>query len=326
MTAKFGVRLRTQREEKGVSLEEISRQTKIKVSLLEALERNDLTYWPRGLFGRAYLKSYAQHVGLDAEPLLAEFEQLHPAPPEEFWMPASAETGFSSAIRSAVGSIPALLRRERTDRTAAVAPAAPSPGRAIAAAAIDTRELPIRRGEAPAVPPHEEVPAEEVIPPLNEHLQSTPDIAPLADICTRIQQADHPRQLLPVLGDVVQMIEAKGLILWLWDSTTAALKPWLAHGYSSQLVAQLPCVRRDDDNAIAAAFRTEDTCIVDKGSGETGAIVVPLIGNSRCLGALALELRDGGERRPFVRDAAVVVATLLVPFADIAPIRAAATA
>ena len=327
MTAKLGVRLRTQREEKGVSLEEISRQTKIKVSLLEALERNDLTYWPRGLFGRAYLKSYAQHVGLDAEPLLAEFEQLHPAPPEEFWMPASAEMGFSSAIRSAVGSIPSLLRRERNNRPAAVAAsAAPSPERALASAAVDTQELTTRRDEAPTVPAREEVPAEEVIPPLNEHLQTTPDIAALADICTRIQQADHPRQLLPVLGDVVQMIEAKGLILWLWDSTTAALKPWLAHGYSSQLVAQLPCVRRDDDNAIAAAFRTEDTCIVDKGSGETGAIVVPLIGNSRCLGALALELRDGGERRPFVRDAAVVVATLLVPFADIAPIRAAATA
>ena len=30
----------------------------------------------------------------NAEPLLAEFEQLHPAPHEEFWMPASAETGF----------------------------------------------------------------------------------------------------------------------------------------------------------------------------------------------------------------------------------------
>src|ERR1044071_2836017 len=102
MTANFGVRLRTQREEKGVSLEDISRHTKIKVSLLEALERNDLTYWPRGLFGRAYLKSYAQHVGLDIEPLLAEFLQLHPDPPDEFWVPASAETGFSSAIRSAV--------------------------------------------------------------------------------------------------------------------------------------------------------------------------------------------------------------------------------
>jgi transcriptional regulator with XRE-family HTH domain len=328
MTATFGARLRTQREEKGVSLDEISRQTKIKVSLLDALERNNLTYWPHGLFGRAYIRSYGEVIGLEPEPLLAEFLQVHPDPPQE--LPTAApQTGFSSAIRSAVGAIPALLRRgERVERTEPVAgaPAALSPDRAIASASVETRELPMRRGEEPAAPPRAEIPAAETIAPVSDRSSATPQIAALADLCTRIQQADHPRQLLPVLGEVAQMIEAKGLVLWLWDSTTAGLKPWLSHGYSSQLVAQLPCVRRDDDNAIAASFRTADTCIVDKGFGETGAIVVPLIGNSRCLGALALELRDGGERRPFVRDAAVVVATLLVPFADGAPLRAAATA
>ena len=321
MTTTFGARLRTQREEKGVSLEDISRNTKIKVSLLEALERGDLTYWPRGLFGRAYLKSYAQQVGLDTEPLLAEFLQLHPNPPEEFWMPASAETGFSSAIRSAVGAIPALLRRpDRLERaeTNASAPVTPSSARGMARAPAEMAETPaplhgeVQRQEQLADSPREEMPA--------------PRIGALADLCTRIQHAEHPRQLLPVLGGVAQMLEAKGLVVWLWDSTAAGLKPWLSHGYSSQLVAQLPCVRREDDNAIAASFRTADTCIVDKGPGEMGAVVVPLIAGSRCLGALALELRDGAERRPFVRDAAVVVATLLVSFADTAPLPAAATA
>jgi helix-turn-helix protein len=330
MTETFGARLRTQREEKGVSLDHISRHTKIKVSLLEALERDDLTYWPHGLFGRAYIRSYAQLVGLESEPLIGEFLQLHPDPPDELAIAAAAPPpGFSSAIRSAVGAIPALLwGGERIERSVkrANTPATPVSRPMTAAPSLDTSELPASHLEERS---HEDRLLFEIMATPNEQSEpssSTPEIAVLADLCTRIQHADNPRQLLPVLSAVAQMLEARGLVLWLWDSTAAALRPWLAHGYSSRVMAQLPNVRREDDNAIAASFRTADTCIVDKGAGETGAIVVPLIGGSRCLGALALELRDGAERRPFVRDAAVVIATLLVPFAEATPLPAAATA
>jgi transcriptional regulator with XRE-family HTH domain len=74
----FGSRLRTQRERRGVTLESIVDSTKIKLSLLEALERGDASQWPRGLFRRAYLRDYACAIGLPAEPLVAEFVQLFP--------------------------------------------------------------------------------------------------------------------------------------------------------------------------------------------------------------------------------------------------------
>ena len=74
----FGSRLRTQRERRGVSLESIVDSTKIKLSLLEALERGDASQWPRGLFRRAYIRDYANAIGMAAEPLVAEFVKLFP--------------------------------------------------------------------------------------------------------------------------------------------------------------------------------------------------------------------------------------------------------
>src|SRR5436190_7107787 len=111
MHSTFGARLRAQREKHDISLAEISRQTKIKASLLESLERDDLTWWPRGIFGRAYLRSYAKAIGVAPEPLIPEFLELHPDPPDEFAIAeARHQAGLSSAIRSAVGAIPGLRR------------------------------------------------------------------------------------------------------------------------------------------------------------------------------------------------------------------------
>ena len=74
----FGSRLRTQRERRGVTLESIADSTKIKRSLLEALERGDASQWPRGIFRRAYLRNYASAIDLPAEALVAEFVNLFP--------------------------------------------------------------------------------------------------------------------------------------------------------------------------------------------------------------------------------------------------------
>ncbi|HEY9466695.1 MAG TPA: helix-turn-helix domain-containing protein, partial [Vicinamibacterales bacterium] len=77
MTSTFGERLRLHREERQISLAAVSEQTKIKLSLLEALERDDLSHWPLGLFGRSYIRSYAQAIGLDPTATLREFLARH---------------------------------------------------------------------------------------------------------------------------------------------------------------------------------------------------------------------------------------------------------
>jgi cytoskeletal protein RodZ len=69
----FGNRMKRQREERGVSLRRIADATKISVSALEALERNDISRLPGGIFSRAFVRSYAIEIGLDPEQTVRDF-------------------------------------------------------------------------------------------------------------------------------------------------------------------------------------------------------------------------------------------------------------
>ena len=80
----FGGKLRQARERRGVSLRQIAASTKISLAVLEALERNDVSRLPGGIFTRAFLRSYAAEIGLDPEEtvreFLARFDQGSPSP------------------------------------------------------------------------------------------------------------------------------------------------------------------------------------------------------------------------------------------------------
>ena len=73
LSGDVGSRLRTAREAKKISLRDIANTTKISVSALEALEQNDVTELPGGIFTRAFLRSYASEVGLDPEETVRDF-------------------------------------------------------------------------------------------------------------------------------------------------------------------------------------------------------------------------------------------------------------
>lgn len=80
----FGPRLKAHREGRGIPLQHIADSTKIGMALLAALERNDLSQWPKGIFRRAFLRAYAKAIDIPFEPVWAEFVQLFPedgAPP-----------------------------------------------------------------------------------------------------------------------------------------------------------------------------------------------------------------------------------------------------
>ena len=63
----LGEQLRRAREARGVSLREISEQTRITMRHLEAIESDDYKQLPGGIFNKSFIKSYARHVGFDEQ-------------------------------------------------------------------------------------------------------------------------------------------------------------------------------------------------------------------------------------------------------------------
>jgi hypothetical protein len=72
----FCARLKSERERRGTSIEAIAASTKIKGSLLDALERGDLSRWPKGIYCRAFFRDYVSAIGLPADPTVSEFLEL----------------------------------------------------------------------------------------------------------------------------------------------------------------------------------------------------------------------------------------------------------
>src|SRR5215471_20570182 len=99
----FGERLKRERELREVSLEEISKATRIAPRFMEALENEKWERLPGGVFVRGFVRSVARYLGLNEEDLLSEYdlargesanpppakpEERIPAPPK--WIPVSA--------------------------------------------------------------------------------------------------------------------------------------------------------------------------------------------------------------------------------------------
>ncbi|HWT00661.1 MAG TPA: helix-turn-helix domain-containing protein [Pyrinomonadaceae bacterium] len=70
MAASFGEELRLAREARGVTLRQISDQTRISIRYLEAIEANDYKRLPGGIFNRSFIKAYAKQIGFDEKAAL----------------------------------------------------------------------------------------------------------------------------------------------------------------------------------------------------------------------------------------------------------------
>jgi cytoskeleton protein RodZ len=76
--ATFGENLRREREMRGVTLQEISAATKISSRFLEALEDEEFSKLPGGIFTRGFIRAYAKYLGLDEDHVLAEYQLVAP--------------------------------------------------------------------------------------------------------------------------------------------------------------------------------------------------------------------------------------------------------
>ena len=338
MSESFGARLRQRREQQHIALTTIAEQTKIKVSLLEGLERDDIAHWPVGIFRRAFIRSYALAIGLEPNAVLQEFFALHPdvdavpiepldALAESVRARAKPPTRLRFLVGSAISSL-SLGREAVADKRSATVEdmrVAIEDKRvhALEATPIETVEtivsengvedLDSSTAEDPPVAASgtAEEPPVAVSTPAIEPAPFEPDLPAIARLCTGLGRADTKDVVESLLPEAARILDAAGLIVWIWDPQASGLRAAMAHGYPHQMLAQLPAVTRDADNATAAAFRAAQTCVVRGNDRFRGAVVVPMMTPDGCAGVLAVEVKNGREQTESVHALAGLIAAQL---------------
>jgi cytoskeletal protein RodZ len=76
--SELGQFLKKARTEKNISIEEVQEITKIRNRYIEAIEKGDYKVLPGQFYARAFIKSYAEAIGLNAEALLQQYENELP--------------------------------------------------------------------------------------------------------------------------------------------------------------------------------------------------------------------------------------------------------
>lgn len=70
-----GDQLRRAREAKGLTVQQIAEETKLKLVQIEALESGDYSAFPAMVYARGSIKSYADVVKIDPTPLLEQLKE-----------------------------------------------------------------------------------------------------------------------------------------------------------------------------------------------------------------------------------------------------------
>lgn len=89
----LGQQLRDAREARGKTPSEVAAATRMKVQIVEDLEQEDFKRIAAPIYGKGFIRLYAEHVGLDPVPLVNEYMELH----------ASAEAKTPSLVGASSG-------------------------------------------------------------------------------------------------------------------------------------------------------------------------------------------------------------------------------
>ena len=89
----FGTALSEARNARGLTLHDVERDTRISQKYLKALEDGDLTVLPAPVYARAFTRTYAQYLGLNAPAMV---QQLPGAKPEPDLPPLPAVGGSAT--------------------------------------------------------------------------------------------------------------------------------------------------------------------------------------------------------------------------------------
>ena len=125
----IGEKLRTQREQKGLSIEQVARDTNIAKRFLHALESEDFSAFPGETYLLGFLRNYTDYLGLDQEEMVNLFRnfkiQEQPIPMDELLVkkkpriPITIIAGVVVVVGLIIGGYflyPVIFSRDRQSR------------------------------------------------------------------------------------------------------------------------------------------------------------------------------------------------------------------
>ncbi len=162
----LGEKLRNAREQRGLTTSQVAEATRLMVQQVEELEREDFHRVAAPIYGKGFIKLYAEFVGIDPAPLVSEFQELFTGTRR----PPVARRGAPTVTPPARSVPPVATAPERTAvEPAEAAQERPSPSRPVRLPLSTPLETPApppppAREVAPA-PPVPVAPAELPVPP-----------------------------------------------------------------------------------------------------------------------------------------------------------------
>ena len=72
----LGADFKKARESKGISLDQIAAETRIRIRFLTAIENEAFHLLPGGIFNRGFVRTYAERVGIDPDQAVTDYERL----------------------------------------------------------------------------------------------------------------------------------------------------------------------------------------------------------------------------------------------------------
>lgn len=143
----LGEELKIRREELGLTLAQISEATRIGTRFLRAIETDDFSVLPEGIYTRSFIRAYAKHVHMDeeramqlyqeqtgsgetsgapAEPVAEEKPFVYKEPISGFWPAAAVAAALALVLGTGAWAIMHYMGKNSSPSTVAVAPQPPA--------------------------------------------------------------------------------------------------------------------------------------------------------------------------------------------------------
>ena len=171
--------------------------------------------------------------------------------------------------------------------------------------------------ETPAAEPLVQLKLNATIAPGPTPAPSHFNLSDAAQLCVDFARVIDGQDVPPLLKRACDVLDAKGLVLWVADPAGAFLRPSLAHGYSDRVLQRLGPLQTNADNVTSLAFRSlQAQSLGGQAEGSSSAIAVPLITSTGCIGVLSAEVSQAGssaETLSLARIFAAQLATMVSP-------------